>query len=108
MIAAVQLVRWQKLKVPVKYQSLYPYPEIGSLFVLPAFRRQGIATQLLAYNEAKIQERGYKGSILMIRDDNEASIRLHQTLGYKPVGVAEPNKTSPATPRTVYIKQFEP
>jgi GNAT superfamily N-acetyltransferase len=105
-IAAIELIRWQHLKIPAKYQDQYPYPEIGSLFVLPAYRHHGLATALLTYSEAKIRERGHKGSVLMIQDDNEPSIHLHRTHGYRPVGPAEPNKAAPFTERTVYVKQF--
>lgn len=106
-IAAIELIRWQKLKIPSEYQKQYPYPEIGSLFVLPAYRHHGLATQLLTYNETKIRERGYKGCVLMIQNDNAPSIHLHQAHDYQPVGPAEPNKTAPFTERTVYVKRFE-
>lgn len=104
-IVAIQLVRWQGSNLP-ENRALSPYPEIGSLFVLPDYRRQGLATRLLEYSESKIKAHGDKGASLSIQDDNNASIRLHLARGYKLIGPARPKKTTPDQARAYYIKHF--
>lgn len=104
-IVAIQLVRWQGSNLP-ENRALSPYPEIGSLFVLPDYRRQGLATRLLAYSESKIRARGDKGASLTIQDDNAISIRLHLANGYEAIGPARPRRTQPDKPRTYYVKHF--
>lgn len=104
-IAAVQLIRWQGSNLP-KNRALSPYPEIGSLFVLPEYRRQGLATKLLAYSESQIKARGHEGASLSIQDDNDISVRLHLASGYRPIGPAQPRRSAPRQARTYYIKRF--
>jgi len=104
-IVAIQLIRWQGSNLP-ENRALSPYPEIGSLFVLPDYRRQGLATRLLEYSEEKIKARGHQGASLTIQDDNDISVRLHLASGYKAIGPARPRKTSPNQPRTYYLKHF--
>jgi GNAT superfamily N-acetyltransferase len=104
-IAAIQLIRWNGSNIPAN-RRLSPYPEIGSLFVLPAYRRQGIAASLLEYSEAKIKKHGDKGISLAIQNNNDISIRLHIAHGYVAIGPASPKKSSPNAARTYYFKRI--
>ena len=104
-IVAIQLIRWQGSNLP-ENRALSPYPEIGSLFVLPDYRRQGLATRLLEYSESKVKAHGDKGASLSIQNDNDASVRLHIANGYKAIGPARPRKTAPTQARTYYLKHF--
>ena len=77
----------------VVWQPTYPYfrkhniPEIQDLNVLPAHRRQGIATQLLDTAEATIQQRSSKAGIgFGLYADYGAAQRLYILRGYVPDG----------------------
>lgn len=104
-IAAIQLIRWSGSNNP-KHQVLSQYPEIGSVYVLPQFRQQGLAKALLKNSERLIKEKGHQGAGLVIKDENEISINLHIKAGYKAVGAASPTKQDPDKPRTYYTKQL--
>ncbi len=49
------------------------------------FRRNGYGTKGLSLALEKAKELGYKNAIATIREDNEASIKLHEKLGFEQV-----------------------
>lgn len=104
-LAGVQLIRWTG-PTNADHRKLSPYPEIGSLYILPQFRKQGLASALLTHSEHLIQKNGFSHAGLIIKDDNLASITLHLKLGYNPIGPAHPAANDPDTPRTYYTKRL--
>ena len=66
-----------------------PFGHIITLDVLPAYRRRGIAKQLMRSIEAVFHERGIKECRLEVREDNEAALGLYHKLGYDQIGKME-------------------
>ena len=58
---------------------------INSVAVLPEFRRQGIATRLMALAEAKARQHGLDRCSLSVDVDNDTARRLYERLGYQVV-----------------------
>jgi ribosomal protein S18 acetylase RimI-like enzyme len=58
------------------------YLFVDELSVLPAYRRQGVATALLQHTLALADEWGLAGVRLLVRPENEAARRLYQSLGF--------------------------
>ncbi len=55
---------------------------VDELRVLPAYRRQGVATALLKHVVALAEERGLAGVRLLVRPENEAARALYRRLGF--------------------------
>jgi ribosomal protein S18 acetylase RimI-like enzyme len=55
---------------------------VDELRVLPAYRRQGVATALLEHAVALADELGLAGVRLLVRPENEAARALYQRLGF--------------------------
>ena len=55
---------------------------VDELRVLPAFRRQGVATALLKHAAALAGELGLAGVRLLVRPENEAARALYRRLGF--------------------------
>jgi GNAT superfamily N-acetyltransferase len=69
-------------------------PEVQDVYVLPAFRRQGVARTLTAAAEEMVRDRGLPSvSLSVSRDGNEAARRLYESAGYADAGV-EPVRVS--------------
>jgi GNAT superfamily N-acetyltransferase len=105
-IVAIELIRWSG---PQKSedQLLSQYPELGSLYVIPDYRSQGIGSRLSDYAEHLVKKRGYIGVGATIKDSNTISIAMHRARGYRPVGAASRTRQHPNEPRSYYIKQFD-
>jgi ribosomal protein S18 acetylase RimI-like enzyme len=58
------------------------YLFVDELMVLPAHRRQGVATALLQHVLGQAQALGLAGVRLLVRPDNEPARRLYQALGF--------------------------
>ena len=58
---------------------------IHSVAVLPEFRRQGIATRLMALAEARARQHGLDRCSLSVEVDNGAACGLYERLGYRTV-----------------------
>jgi len=52
----------------------------------PAFRRRGIGTVLLNALMTRLKEQGFHRAVAIVALPNDASIRLHERLGYRNVG----------------------
>lgn len=59
---------------------------ISNVVVAPAFRRRGIARQLMEAAMDFVAARGAAWAFLMVRRENQAAIRLYETLGFAEVG----------------------
>ncbi len=57
--------------------------ELYQIAVLPEYRRQGIAAQLLTEFHALLKEKGAARCFLEVRSRNAPAIALYESLGYK-------------------------
>src|ERR1035438_865607 len=57
--------------------------ELAKLFVLPAYRRLGVARVLVETAHAWSREHGYTRAYLIVQDVREEAISLYQRAGYK-------------------------
>jgi ribosomal protein S18 acetylase RimI-like enzyme len=55
---------------------------VDELWVLPAYRRQGVASALLRHIIALASDLGLAGVRLLVRPENEAARRLYRALGF--------------------------
>mgnify|MGYP000260851734 CR=1 FL=1 len=55
---------------------------IYSVVVSPAYRRKGIATELLRFAERELEKLGCTKLNLQVRDGNDGAVALYQRLGY--------------------------
>ncbi len=58
---------------------------VNSVAVLSEFRRQGIATRLMALAETRARQHGLDHCSLSVEVDNDAARRLYEHLGYRVV-----------------------
>jgi len=56
--------------------------QVQDVSVVPAFRRNGVASRLLATLEGRARDRGCMYSALYVRDNNWSARRLYCKLGY--------------------------
>jgi ribosomal protein S18 acetylase RimI-like enzyme len=61
------------------------YGEIEDLFVLPAWRKKGIAQALLLTALSTLKARGLERAELMVLTDNQNALRLYQNAGFSPI-----------------------
>jgi L-amino acid N-acyltransferase YncA len=72
---------------PFHSRSAYRFTVENSVYIAPEQARQGLGTQLMRRLIADCAARGSRQMIARIGDaDNIASLRLHQRLGFRPVG----------------------
>ena len=62
--------------------------EIDSLAVLPRYRGQHIATQLLSVMMHRLRQRGALATRLTVRKDNKQAIDFYKRLGFVRAGIA--------------------
>lgn len=68
----------------------YRFTVEDSIYVRPDFRKNGVATALLETLIADCREKAFRQMIAVIGDSaNRSSIRLHEKLGFRTVGVFE-------------------
>ncbi len=66
----------------------YRYSLEDTLYVEPGFEGRGLGSALLATLIARCEEQGYRRMVAVIGDSaNQASIRLHERLGFQKCGV---------------------
>lgn len=61
--------------------------EILNLAVLPEYRRQGIARELLKQGLQTLVSAGVREAYLEVRESNQAAITLYGAKGFRPVGL---------------------
>lgn len=54
----------------------------GMAYTLPGCRRQGIQTALQLFRMRYLKELGYKRIVCIVEEDNEASLALHEKIGF--------------------------
>ncbi|MGD1854704.1 MAG: GNAT family N-acetyltransferase [Leptolyngbyaceae cyanobacterium] len=54
------------------------------LYVAPAYRRQGLGRKLMNYARDWAKDQGYHQLSLQVFVDNEAALKLYESLGYTP------------------------
>jgi ribosomal protein S18 acetylase RimI-like enzyme len=59
-----------------------PYAELTELFIMPDFRRKGVAQALIEAVAALAQKRGATSLIVMTGHDNEAAIAAYRRAGF--------------------------
>ena len=64
-------------------EKVQDFGEVSDVFVAPDMRRQGIATHLMQEMHTYFEEKGYRGSILVV--DTEGARRLYQKVGYQEI-----------------------
>ncbi len=69
------------LKASSLFGSSYPY--IANLAVSPAYRRRGLARQLLQCCEPTVKQWGYREIYLHVLENNEQAIALYRSCGYR-------------------------
>lgn len=55
---------------------------VSDLAVLPSYRRQGVATELMGYCEARAREWGCHDVFLKVEPSNDAALAMYSKLGY--------------------------
>jgi ribosomal-protein-alanine N-acetyltransferase len=68
---------------------------INNLAVLPAWRRRGVATELLTFALARAVEGGARRATLEVRASNVAARRLYERFGFRTAGVRKGYYTNP-------------
>ena len=68
-------------------RAAYRYAVEVSAYVAPAFRRRGIGHALYLQLFDDLAERGYCSAYAGITLPNDASVALHRSVGFEPVGV---------------------
>lgn len=71
----------ERIYVPLAPGDIY----VSELRTIPAFRRQGFQKILLKYVIEWAQKKGYSRIVSMAGIYNDASIKLHNKLGYQPI-----------------------
>jgi ribosomal-protein-alanine N-acetyltransferase len=61
--------------------------DVLTVAVLPAYRRQGIARELMRQMEQWAKDRGASSVMLEVETFNDAAISLYQSLGYEHISV---------------------
>jgi len=64
------------------YRLQFEQADILTLAVLPAFRGQGVATQLLAHGLEAVQRYGAQKMFLEVEDGNAAALALYEKAGF--------------------------
>lgn len=73
---------------PFRERSAYRFTLEDSVYIDPAYHRQGLGRALLAELLARCEALGYRQMIAVIGDSiNHASIGVHMALGFQHVGV---------------------
>ena len=68
-------------------RAAYRYSAEVSAYLQPSHHRRGIATRLYAALFASLAEKGYCNALAGVALPNDASIALHRSVGFEPIGV---------------------
>ena len=69
------------------YLAVTDPPELQDVYVLPEYRRRGIATELTGAAEREAAARGARRLLLSYGHENEAARRLYERAGYVDAGL---------------------
>lgn len=68
-------------------RAAYQWTVEVSIYVDPARHREGVARALYRRLFAELEVRGFRMALAGVALPNEASVRLHESMGFEPVGV---------------------
>ena len=74
-------------QVEIENETLYGH--IITINVSPSYRRKGVATKLIQEIELLLKQKGITESHLEVREDNNAAIKLYQSLKYQKISKLE-------------------
>ncbi len=80
-----RILGWSSLS-PFAPRPAYRFTVEDSIYVHEDYRGQGVGRSLLTAALAAAQALGYRAVVAKIADHNEASLALHQGLGFMPAG----------------------
>jgi len=80
-------VRGFALSAPFRSRPAYRWTVEVSAYVASGTRRRGVGRGLIARLVEVLAEMGYRTAVAVIALPNEPSVRLHEALGFEPVGV---------------------
>lgn len=69
-------------RVELAERPYFRIADIRRVFVVPDWRRRGVATALMGVAEQAARDGGAKETRLSVVAENEAALRLYETLGY--------------------------
>ena len=72
---------------PHRAREAYQWSVEFSAFVHPTARRRGVGTGLYRSLAAIVRRQGYRNAYAGITLPNDGSLRLHESFGFRPVGV---------------------
>ena len=75
------------VQVEIENDTLFGH--IITVNVAPSYRRKGIARKLLEEIEDIFKQKGIGECHLEVREDNNAALKLYQSLGYQKIGKLE-------------------
>lgn len=81
-----RVVGFQSLDRPWKYSDNTKHIGMIGTFILPDYRRRGIATSLSERTFDYARRNGYESIIVYVRETNEPSIAYHLGLGFEKIG----------------------
>jgi ribosomal-protein-alanine N-acetyltransferase len=81
---------------------------INNLAVLPAWRRRGVATELLRHAHELAVLGGARRATLEVRASNLAARQLYERLGFRPAGLRRGYYTNPAEDAVILWRDLVP
>jgi ribosomal protein S18 acetylase RimI-like enzyme len=82
-----EIVAFQSLDLWARYTRAFDHVCVLGTFVLPAWRRRGVARQLAEHTFDFARRQGYEKSVIYVRASNTGAQAFYQGLGFEPRGV---------------------
>ena len=89
-------------------QICFENADILNVAVDPAFRRQGIAADLMQTLESRLAQKGVETITLELRCSNEAALRLYEKVGYAKIGLRKGYYEKPREDALILQKPISP
>jgi len=71
----------------INYDSIYDHSELEYIYVIPEYRKKGIATMLLNKMIDNLDKDNIKNISLEVKDNNEKAIKFYEKNGFKKVTI---------------------
>ncbi len=88
-------------------QLVPPESDMMNLAVLPVFRRQGVARQLVSTLLAELKRQGITSLTLEVRASNVPAIKLYEALGFCLIGKRPNYYKAPKEDAMIYRKEWD-